>query len=62
MNKNGIPAEHYYKLLEWKDENSGMFQLMYGNKSLNDLSTEELKALYKVIFKKKQKKWDFLEV
>lgn len=49
MKKNGINHEIYYCLLEWKDNNMGLFQLVHGEKSLNDLSTDELIALAKAI-------------
>lgn len=44
--KNGIPADNYYKLLEWKDSNLKKFRRWYDNKSLNDLTTEQLKELW----------------
>lgn len=40
--KNGIKADIYYFLLEWKDENLKLFQLIHPNKAMNDLSTQEL--------------------
>ena len=45
--KNGIPSQHYYFLLEWKDANIEEFTLRFSNRGLCELSTNELKALYK---------------
>ena len=44
--KNGIPAEQYYELLDWKDKNLKEFQQLFPNKALNDLSQLELIMLY----------------
>lgn len=58
--KNGIPEDIYYQLLVWKDENSSVFHrftdfiTLLGNNrpkySLNDLSPDELKLLYRCIY------------
>ena len=48
--KNGIPSQHYYLLLEWKDVNMNEFIERFDNRRMCDLSTEELKALYKEIY------------
>ena len=47
--KNGIPAEKYYFLLEWKDNNMDKFLTQYDNRRLCDLGTYELNELYKII-------------
>ena len=44
--KNGIPAEQYYELLDWKDQNLKEFQQLFPNKALNDLTQLELIMLY----------------
>ena len=58
--KNGIPSEHYYKLLEWKDKNSEAFDyyreflvlIRQGTiNCLSDLREGELRDLYKIVFK-----------
>ena len=60
--KNGIPAIRYYELLEWKDDHIPAFNIyctmlgeFYGvpkKYSVSDLTSEELKALYLIVFKK----------
>lgn len=47
--KNGIPKEIYYELLEWKDNNLQEFIEIHGEKSLNDLSPNELHMLHRAI-------------
>lgn len=49
MMKNGIPADAYYKLLEWKDENLEEFQFRFGEVSLDSLSYSQLQRLYQEI-------------
>ena len=44
--KNGIPSQHYYELLEWKDENMKEFIERYNNRRMCELTTDELKELY----------------
>lgn len=53
--KNGIPSQHYYELLEWKDENMREFIERYDNRRMCDLTTEELKELYEYINQNKDK-------
>lgn len=58
--KNGIPADRYYELLEWKDASAGNslamrnFSSVKGaeKRGLHELSTHELRALYFLVFKK----------
>jgi hypothetical protein len=50
--KNGIPSEHFYKLLEWKDANMDEFLIRYNYRRLRDLTTEELKELYNEVILK----------
>lgn len=47
--KNGIPAEKYYFLLEWKDANMEEYINMKGERRMCDLSTYELNKLYEAI-------------
>lgn len=47
--KNGVPAELYYSLLEWKDQNLQEFQEMHGPKSLNEFTPNELHMLHRAI-------------
>jgi len=47
--KNGIHEQKYYALLEWKDSNLRAFSIVYGEKSLNDLSPMELEMLWESI-------------
>jgi len=49
MNKNGIPKDAYYLLLEWKDENLKEFQSKFGEVSLNSLDYSQLQRLYQEI-------------
>ena len=51
--KNGIPSQHYYLLLEWKDANMNEFIERFDNRRMCELSTEELKALYIEIYENK---------
>lgn len=53
--KNGIPSQHYYELLEWKDVNMREFIERYDNRRMCDLTTEELKELYEYINQNKDK-------
>jgi len=48
--KSGIPSEHYYKLLEWKDENMNEFHKRFSDRRMCDLTTAELEALYEEVF------------
>jgi hypothetical protein len=57
--KNGIPSDCYYALLEWKEDNSVKFAAFtefldpYNRRySLNELTPEELKILYRAVFNK----------
>lgn len=47
--KNGIDAQAYYEILEWKDDNMKLFMLIHPNKRVNDLSVEELNLLFEAI-------------
>lgn len=44
--KNGIPTQHYYELLEWKDNNMSEFIALFNNRRMCDLTPKELKELY----------------
>ena len=54
--KNGIKAEYYYQLLEWKDENMSEWLYIsspvYGVERLCDMTTKNLKDLYFKVFEK----------
>ena len=47
--KNGISAQSYYEILEWKDSNMKMFSLLHPNKRVTDLTKEELESLFEAI-------------
>lgn len=47
--KNGIPADRYYFLLEWKDANMEDYLSMYGERRMCDLTTYELNKLHEAI-------------
>ena len=49
MLKNGTPADAYYLLLEWKDENLEEFKKRFGNVSLDSLDYSESQRLYQEI-------------
>lgn len=49
MLKNGIPADAYYQLLEWKDDNLEEFQSRFGEVSLDSLDYNQLQRLYQEI-------------
>lgn len=49
MLKNGIPAEAYYLLLEWKDANLAQFQERFGEVSLASLDYAQLQRLYQEV-------------
>lgn len=47
--KNGIPADKYYFLLEWKDDNMEEYLRIKGERRLCDFSPYELNKLYEAI-------------
>lgn len=54
--KNGIKAEKYYFLLDWKDKNMEEYILMKGRVGLCNLTPQELNSLYKEIKTKENQK------
>ena len=52
ITKNGIDANDYYALLDWKDKNIFEFQKLYPKRALNSLAVKELKELIKYIEEK----------
>lgn len=44
--KNGIPAERYYAILEWKDANLSEWQAIQGDLRVCDLSAYMLNKFY----------------
>jgi hypothetical protein len=49
MLKNGIPADAYYLLLEWKDQHLDLFQEKFGKVSLDSLDYAQLQRLYQEV-------------